>query len=303
MLMRLVGMVRKVKLTLWLGAFGASLFSSESLSANRDENTALRKVDQISVISTSIRDVTKPLRIRAYNELMSSSLGSASTGVPNAEGSSISPMNLYGWVSFDYEFSDSYRFLYQQRYLLDLANSQGTLGATGSIWDPRLGVRKEKVIDVRGLDTTYDLYIQPGVTFESQANAKSFDLGFRTNSTYTFAGSRWSIGAITEIAGTFYSSKGKGADFSGFLNPWASYSLTPKFSTQHWVLLPFQHERHSGWNGLGWDMPSNGPIIQNGISCDLSERVWVSVLLNNHLTTLPTLKNSWGSLWVSLKIF
>ena len=81
--------------------------------------------------------------------------------------------------------------------------------------------------------------------------------------------------------------------------PWASYDLNKTFSTQHYMTVSFQHVRETQGIQPDYPMPFN---IQNGIGMNVTNKVWAAAFINNYLNTLPTLENTWASLWVALEI-
>jgi hypothetical protein len=82
--------------------------------------------------------------------------------------------------------------------------------------------------------------------------------------------------------------------------PWASYDINPTFSTQHYCIVNFEHQRGKALHRFDWDYPM--PYIQNGLGINVSKVVWTSIFLNNYVNTAPTLKNTWASVWLSLTL-
>lgn len=250
---------------------------------------------------SSWTQLKKKFRVRSFHEWMTPSV--QSQNVPDHEGGDLTPSNLYGYFWIDYEITRNWRLLYWQRELLEFSGGPTGSGMQLAFWDPRFGIRKTQVFDLAGLTTNYDFFIQPGITASSVEKGKYFDLGFRTNTNYAIPQSRWSIGLLTELFAGVYSSEKfnpNTTNFSGFVSPWINYNLTDTISTQHWLLLPFQHRMGDPLFQLSWDMPTNMAVVQNGIGIDLSDSLWVSVLLNTYLNKPPTLQTSWLSLWVSM---
>src|SRR4051812_38669220 len=101
--------MNKNTLFYWVGV-GCAFWSLNTSALEIPENSLLHS-------EASSTYTKKPFRIQGYNELMTTSLQSDSKGVPNADGSVLSPMNLYGWLALDYQISPDYRLLYHQRYL------------------------------------------------------------------------------------------------------------------------------------------------------------------------------------------
>ena len=248
--------------------------------------------------STFWNDLKTKVRARSFHEFMSPS--AASPSVPASDGADLSPSNLYGFFWLDYEVFKNWRILYHQRELLEFSGAPTSLGIGGRFFDPRFGIRRSQVFDIPGLVTNYDWFIQPGITADAASSGKQFETGIRTNTNYTVPKSRWSVGMISELVAGFYDRGGMGSDFYGFFSPWVNYNLSATVSTQHWILIPFQHRSGDSWSQFSWDMPTNGPVIQNGIGVDVTDSIWISGLVNNYLNSEPTLKNTWLSIWVSV---
>jgi hypothetical protein len=202
----------------------------------------------------------------------------------------------------DYEIKKDYRLLYFQRNRLIFSN-QGSLGHSEfQLQDPRLGIRMTQNFDHVGLTTTYDLYIQPGVTRDAQKIGRNFDFGVRTNTSYDISGSRMSIGAITDISVSSFNQSGSAADLVGVAALWGSYLLNTRLSSQHWVVVPFKHQQGTALTHFSFDLP-NMPVAQNGVGVSVSKRMWTSLMLNNYLFAVPSLRNTWASMWFNLTIF
>lgn len=275
------------------------LISGLPLSQAAAEPVAEIKTEQES---SSAPSGMAPLRVRSYHELMTPGFAPKLSSVPQPDGSPLTPYNLFGWVAVDYEVSPGYRLLYHQRHLIDLADANtGAPAFNANLLDSRFGLRRIGIFDVKNLDSVVDIYFQLPVSAGSITDKKIIDLGFRANMTYTVPQSRWSFGTMADAFYSIRSPDGKGADLTGFVNPWVSYNLTSTLSTQTWVLIPFQHESKTSWEGFNWDFPTMAPVIQNGIGWDVNDHVWVALMVNNHLLAPPTLENTWVSFWLSMK--
>lgn len=241
------------------------------------------------------------IRMRNFVEFMSPGLSRSESSVPHYAGGPLVPAFLSGIFWTDYEFATDLKLLYFQKYTLDFSGASTPSGVGGRFLDPRFAVRASQVFKVTGMDTDYDLFVQPGVTagFMPQPG-RSFDVGIRTNTQYSIPASRFSVGAIAELTTTFYSEASQGADLSGLFVPWVSYQLSQKFFTQHYVVAPFKHRQGDRLDDLRWDI-TGMPYVQNGVGVSVGESTFVAVLLNNYLLTTPTLENTWASLWVSIK--
>jgi len=244
--------------------------------------------------------IQKKLRIRTFSELMSPAFQNSQPSVPDSNGSQLLPTNLYNIALMDYEVAPNYRVVYWQRVMVYLAPDNAVHGGEIVLRNPRFAIRRTHVFDVANLDTTYDLYIQPGLAPESISAGRSLEVGFRTNTSYVFPASKWSIGVISEFTTAFSDHGGSGSDVYGWFMPWASYDISKTFSTQHYFSFNYQHMRGDRWNQFEMDYPL--PYVQNGIGVNVTKNIWASVLLNNYVFTLPTLQNTWASLWLSMTI-
>ncbi|MEN9799346.1 MAG: hypothetical protein RL653_3042 [Pseudomonadota bacterium] len=238
-------------------------------------------------------------RVTYYGELMSPALGATRSAVPGANGSAVAPFNLYGWLALDLDVFRGFRLLYFQRFLVDLADERsGAAAVSPSLLDPRLGLRRVDTGPVEGLRHTLDAFVQLPATERSRQAGLLVDAGFRSNASFAPSHGRWSAGLITDAFASLYAAGGSGPLVTAALTPWASITLTPTLSTQHWVMVPFQ----AGREGLSWDYPVKGPYIQNGVGWEFNEHIWLALFVNNHLSALPTLQNTWLSGWLFLSI-
>ena len=242
-------------------------------------------------------ELIERIRIRNFSEFMSPSFQGGTGAIPGSDGKGLAPSLMTGFFWADFEVSPNYKILYFQRNTLTFSNFGGASEFQLKLQDPRFGLRRTQLFDVPGLITQYDFYVQPGVTAESRARGRQFDLGVRTFNRYSFQGSRFSIGAVTDVAFSRFDSGRDGADLSGTLVPFISYSISARVSTQHWFVLPFQHKS----SGFSFDFPFM-PLTQNGVNIDLSKTASVSLMLNHYLLVAPTLKNTWASLWVNFAL-
>ncbi len=260
--------------------------------------------DPISLTQTSENESTwqlikKKLRVRTFSEFMTPSLNGESGSVPRFNGRSFSPTSIFHIFWTDYEIAPHYRVVYWQRMLLFLNSNIDFQGIQFLPRHPRFAIRRTEVFDVPQLSTTYDLFVQYDVdNYYSTHN--SFEVGIRTNTSYAFPQSHWSLGMIQEYTTSYLTPNAQGNMRAyGWFMPWVSYEINSKFSTQHYVTMPFQNMRNAPWTTFIWDDPGM-PYTQNGISMNVSETVWASVFINNYLLTAPTLQNTWASLWLSL---
>ncbi len=242
--------------------------------------------------------IQKKFRMRTFSEFMTPALAGKSTSVPAADGSVFAPTNAFNIAWVDYEIAPNTKLVYWQRFNVNFASQVAGQGVHAIARNPRFAFRRLNVFNSDSVTTTYDLYVQPGVAPEATSASanRSFEFGVRTNTSYAFPSSKWTIGLISETTGSLSSRGGAGADFYGWFMPWASYDFTKVFSTQHYVTLNYMHDRGTSWSQLQLD---GMPYIQNGIGVNITEKIWAAAFLNNYLTTAPTLENSWASLWVS----
>ena len=245
---------------------------------------------------TTFQTIKEKIRVRTFSEFMTPSITGNDTNVPTPEGDALFSTNAFNIAWIDYEVANNWRLLYWQRALVFFSGTPDAPGMSVMARNPRFALRRTNVFSVPNLTTTYDLYVQPGLAPEATTQGRKLEMGFRTNTSYEFPHSKWSMGAITEFTVSPFSST---ADYYGWAMSWASYDLNKTFSTQHYATVNFRHEK--GAQGLfQWDEPM--PFVQNGIGVNISEQVWVSVFLNNYLTMAPTLKNTWASLWFVLTV-
>lgn len=257
-------------------------------------------VSQVTEEPSFWQGVRKRIRARTFTEMMTPAIDSSKGQIPDNDGSPFAPMNAFNILWTDYEFADDLRIVYWQRVMVNIVgtSTHGPMDFTPR--NPRFALRKTKFFDNKNLSTTYDLYVQPGLASEATNAGRTFEFGFRTASSYSFPGSRFSIGMITEMTGVYSKFDMPGANFYGWFMPWMSYDLNKTFSTQHYVTLNYQHMRGDHWSKFQYDYPM--PYMQNGIGMSISKNVWASVFINNYITAPPTLKNTWASLWLSLEI-
>ncbi len=260
---------------------------------------ATGSVEDTPVTPAQSAPSAQQFRVTYYGELMSPAPAGTRPAVPGANGSGVAPFNLYGWLALDLDVFRGFRLLYFQRFLVDLADERSRAAAVSpSLLDPRLGLRRVDIGPVEGLRHTLDLFAQLPATERSRQAGLLVDAGFRSNASFAPGHGRWSAGLITDAFASLYAAGGSGPGVTAALTPWASITLTPTLSTQHWVTVPFQ----GGPNGLSWDYPVKGPYIQNGLGWEFNEYVWLALFVNNHLSALPTLQNTWVSGWLFLSI-
>ena len=221
--------------------------------------------------------------------------------VPKPGGRPFVPPFLSTQVGIDFEIDPQLRLFYLQKGLLIWPKvSGGPMG--GRPLDPRFGIRKTQVLDLPQVTSEYDFFIQPGI-FSAFVNqpGRSFDLGIRLTHRYEIPHSKWSVGLNFETVYTFYKEDTVSSDLTGLLAPWASYRLSQKFATQHWIYGFYRHLRNTPMSKLEWDI-TEMPYFQNGITFYPSGSVQVSGLINCYLFELPSLNTIWGSIWISFKL-
>jgi hypothetical protein len=274
--------------------FIALIIMSATIHVHADDSSLPEETSTWSFIQ-------KKFRFRTFSEFMSPSLEGLSgktTAVPTAEGGEMAPTNVFNIAWMDYEVAPNYRIVYWQRFNVFLAPSANDSGTRFIPRNPRFAFRRTNIFNSEKIVSTYDVYIQPGLAPEAASPGanRSFEFGIRTNTSYTFSDSKWSIGAVTETTGSLSTRGGAGADFYGWFMPWASYELSKIFSTQHYLTLNYMHNRGNSWSKLELD---GLPFIQNGIGINVTEKIWAAIFLNNYLFPTPTLQNTWTSIWLS----
>jgi hypothetical protein len=221
--------------------------------------------------------------------------------VPRSDGSPYAPSNTFNIFWADYEIAPNLKVVYWQRMLVFLNSNPQFQGVQFLPRDPRFALRFTQVFNVPDLTTTYDVFFQLPFTDNVLSNRNNIELGFRTNTSYAFPKSHWSIGLVQEFTTAYFGGRG-GARAFGWAMPWASYELTKTFSTQTALSFPFQNRRSNpSWTEFVWDDPGSA-YIQNGIGINVTNQVWMAVFLNNYLFAPVSLNNTWASLWLSLTI-
>lgn len=239
--------------------------------------------------------VKERVRVRAFTEFMTPAFDGNPKSVPTPEGKSLMATNTFTSAWTDYEFAKDWRALYWQRVNVNFAGAPTANGMNVVARNPRFALRRTSVFNVPNLSTTYDIYIQPGLAPEATTAGRTFEGGFRTNTSYVVPHSILSFGAITEFTLSYSNQGGPGPDWYGWAMPWVSVEISKVFSTQHYATVNFMHERNGG---LVYDLPM--PYIQNGIGINISKEVWTAVFLNNYLVAAPQANNTWMSVWLSL---
>jgi len=278
-----------------------------SLVTQASANTQLTPLTQISDATARLPEQTvavqaqSKFRIRNFTEFMTPAFQGRTRSIPNRDGSEYIPATLFNILAIDYEIAPDYRILYHQRALLMLTPNSSFQGLNLFGRDPRFALRRTQVFDVPHVNTTYDLYVQPGIANNQLSDGNSFEVGFRTNTSYSPPGTRWNFGLLQEFTTRYLNPSGQGRQRAyGWFMPWVSYDLSQKISLQHFTTLPFTNLRSQPWTSFQWDDPP--PFIQNGIGLNLTKTVSASLFINNYLGVGPTLSNTWASVWLSLDL-
>lgn len=256
-------------------------------------------------------NVKEKLKVGVFTEFMSPSLDNRNGSILFPDSTEWNPTNAFSIFWATYDIGEELKLVYFQRLLSffttnDYLNpgSSSQLGQQGmSIvpLNPRFAIRRTNLFKISGLKNAYDLYVQPGVTPGAINIGNTVELGFRTSQFYSIPQSSWTIGGMSEFTVLFYNKSGAGNDISAWAMPMASYNINKTFATQHWVTVPFRHERDTSLFNFEWGNPKM-PFIQNGISANVTEWLWTSVFINNYLLIAPTLRTTWFSLWVTASI-
>jgi hypothetical protein len=247
--------------------------------------------------------IKSKLRFRTFTEFMApAALSNSPTQIPEPDGSSAAPTNVFNIAWMDYEIAENYRILYWQRFTVNLASGGALTGVNTIARNPRFALRRTNVFSNPNISSTYDIYIQPGITPEAISAGRNFEFGFRTNTSYSAPSSRLSFGAITEFTVSLSSKSGPSdrANIYGWAMPWVSYKLNKLFSTEHYLTINFQHKEGKPLQSI--ELDTYLPYIQNGIGITLSEQFWAAVFVNNYLIAPPSLQNTWASVWLAMNI-
>jgi hypothetical protein len=250
--------------------------------------------------------VRKNLKSKTYTEFMSPGFGSDGYTPKQVGGKNdIFPAHAWNISWLDYGIGKNTRILYWQRTYVFFAPTKSSPNDQVSfvLRNPRFCLRQLNVFDVPNLSTAYEVYVQPGWAQEGTTLGRNLEFGVRTQHAYAIPGSRWTLGALSETQYSIYFKGGNpkpgSANLYGWIQPSATYGLSKMFSTQHYVTVYFKHARET--SGLQLGEPLH-PYIQNGIGANFDNSVWVSAFINNYVTTLPTISNTWASLWVTLNL-
>lgn len=262
--------------------------------------TQTQKVETTVPSSPSLWSQIRPkTRVFQFTEVSSPALSGKMAATPTPEGAPSDPINAFTILQADYLIAEDTRLLYFQRLPLNFNSLPGQ--ATGmdlTFSDPRFGLRKTNVIKTPGFVSTIDLYTQPGFSKGSANIERRADVGVQANIKYLVKD--WTFANLMDARKTFFGPNGKGNDLSGFFAPNISYSLSSKFSTQTWAVLPWRHKHNTtlGLANFSWNSPGE-PFLQNGIGYSATDKIWLGVLVNNFIFTAPRLNNTWTSLWIS----
>jgi hypothetical protein len=238
------------------------------------------------------------LRAGSFTEYMTPAFSGNPFAIPTPGGDPLSSHNISSFFWTDYQIGDELRFLYFQKHVVNFAalnsNSSGII-----FRNPRFAIRKTKVFDHPNILSVYDFYLQPGIAPEADPSqaGRAFEVGFRTNTTYALPGSNWNIGFISEFTYAFLN-KSTGSDMYGGLTPWLSYTISKRFKTNHNLTVNFLHPKGDTLFGFQPDTPL--PYIQNGVGFNVSDSLSASFLLNNYLSALPSIQNTWASVWLNV---
>jgi hypothetical protein len=261
--------------------------------------SALAAEGKTEVKKSTWEQIVSKIRMRTFSEVMSPSF-SDSSSVPTSDGKQLDPVNMFNIAWVDYEFAKDWRALYFQRFVFNFtANEANPQGFGGVFLDPRFGIRRTNAIPIQGFNSTWDLYVQPGVSPGSLAAGRILDVGLQMSNSYTIPKTKLTLGLLSDIRGSAYREGGSGNDFAFTAAPWVSYEILPWLSTQHWFFSPIRHAK--GADQISWNYPG-AAMMQNGLGFQLGSRVWTAVMVNNYLTEVPTLNNTWFSLWMTVTI-
>ncbi len=249
--------------------------------------------------------IRRKTRVRTFSEWMSPAVDGPENSVPSADGSTpLDPTNIFHILWTDYEFKKNFRLLYFQRLQSNLTENSNA--PSGTAWsDPRFALRMTDFFASKQWTTTLDLYYHAPTSDSSRTINRTGEVGAQWAGLYSIPRNRWSVGFLSEIRRSFFSTSGSGGStWSGFVAPRAQYEINSKLTTQHWLVAPYRQVRAAGSEIDGawrWGYPYK-PFLQNGLGWTATEQIWLGLLVNNYVGERPTLSNTWASAWLSLTV-
>jgi hypothetical protein len=256
--------------------------------------------------NTSVKNVEKffPKRYKSayFSETTLPWVGKNHFSFPGPKGEDFLPLSTWNVFWIHYKFTDSVAILYFQRFFI-FYQTNSLIKSTGFDWRaPRIAIRFLDFFSTKVIENAIiDLFIQPGIVKASRIKKRDFELGLRYNISGRIPKTDWSFGLIGEFSKVFSSKQFVVFDYFGWSGFWFSYVFDKTFSTQHWVIVPYEHYPSGSWYKVRWDDPGS-TYIQNGLSLNVTQKLNLSLLINNYLFQKVTLQNTWLSLWVNLKI-
>lgn len=239
------------------------------------------------------------LRLQTFSDFSLPAIGMEGY-VPTPDATKDRPMDVFNYAWLDGPLAGDYRWVYWQAFFLKMQASRfGKI----DLANPRFALRRDNFFESGGkARSRLDLFYQPGWSALNPAPLLG-QLGVRSDSSYRpESGGCWSFDLLAEATWNFYtaSSLSSGysmSTFSGMFFPTVQYRLSEKMGWSTGMAFFAKWRRVDQKWVLGAP-----PYLQNGLTWSVSQTVWVAGLVNHYLQVAPRLKNTWGSLWVSLKV-
>ncbi len=118
---------------------------------------------------------------------------------------------------------------------------------------------------------------------------------------YAIPGSRWTVGGNFELVSTLYRADSTDANWSGVLSAMATYRISHWVSTQSWIYGFYKHKRSDPMTLFYWDI-FDLPYFQNGFSFDFTKNLTASLMLNQYVGVVPSIKTMWMSFGLSMSL-
>jgi hypothetical protein len=307
-----------------LGFFGG-LFADPSVNAppvfGTGETDALQQ-------EFSFFNLKKNIRIQAYTDYSIKAI--KSSGVPLSDGSVLGPALGDGRAWIEYAVTSRHRLLFWQPFGVDLSilspssQDSATMGlGLFSFRDPRIGYRIFDIFDSKtsqaylpsessdavpffplvsqqlgSVLSVLDIYWVPKLYSSDKAQQKkTFEFGMRSSSVASFSTVPWDFGLMAELNYCAFHDPDLDSKFSGFAAPWAGFRIFPTLTTFHSLVVLVEVNKNGFNSG-----PFKEPFVGNGLNWSVTKVSTVTFLVNNFVSTMPSLSNTWFSVWYDISI-